>query len=115
MILINFLIEIMDNSPYYTKRDTFYYFIIADKAKMRDNRLAELFGDDVSYEYFRPGNNTDKIYCAKFWKDYNSIVRAKNPNLEVQSISRDKWINLIQENVGSVDPWYIKNLKILSP
>ncbi len=57
----------------------------------------------------------NKIYCAKFWKDYNSIVRAKNPNLEVQSISRDKWINLIQENVGSVDPWYIKNLKILSP
>jgi hypothetical protein len=104
---------------YFGKRDFFYYLEVADKSVNRDNQISELFGEDVKKLYHTSTTPNEFIYCAKFWKDKDSIQRfvsyRKKDYFKLKEISREEFINIIPEksDVGDVsrDLNYIKNLE----
>jgi hypothetical protein len=105
----------MDNQPYFGKRDTFYYVILASKEIIRDNKISEILGLDFEEKYASPitGWTTD-IWDAKFWKDESAVIRYvnRNPNSKLVKIDRSKFISLIPDNVKNPTERYLNNLKI---
>lgn len=102
---------------YLGKRDNFYCVVIEDKSVARDNKLSELFGDEVKLIYHSPGTCTEHIHCAKFWKDKGSALHniKTRPNRRLIELTRDEFINSIpdKEFVGMAasDVTYLKNLE----
>ena len=88
--------DVQINDPYFGKRDEFFYFEITDKSTQRDNKISELFDEQVIKFYHSPSGRTDKIYLAKFWKDKDSALRfinfRKKDNLLLKVINREEFI-----------------------
>ena len=111
--------DVQINDPYFGKRDEFFYFEITDKSTQRDNKISELFDEQVIKFYHSPSGRTDKIYLAKFWKDKDSALRfinfRKKDNLLLKVINREEFIKSIpdKDNCGdAVDARYLKNFEI---
>jgi hypothetical protein len=103
---------------YLGKRDKFYYLLVADKSINRDNQLSELFGEEVKLQYYSPLNITEFIYCARFWKDKDSVNRfisyKKSNTYQIKEMNREEFINSIPDksSVQISDERYIKNLEL---
>jgi len=86
---------------YFGKRDTFYCVEIADKSVIRDNQLSELFGEKVTKVYHSSNGKTELIYCAKFWKDKDSVLRFINYRTKNQfhlvELTREEFIESIPD------------------
>lgn len=102
-----------DLDIYSGKRDYFYYLISSDKATMRDNKISTLFDEPITEYYYTPLGNTSEIYCAKFWKDKNSILKVNKGSFEIVEISTDDFIKLIPDGIESPSKsYYLVNLKL---
>jgi hypothetical protein len=106
---------------YYGKRDDFYFVSITNKLISRDNKISELFGEEMTMMYHSPSITTDKIYLAKFWKDKDSAIRFINSHSHrgsytLHSLDRDGFINAIPEKdyagLDAVNQHYLKNLEL---
>jgi hypothetical protein len=104
---------------YFGRRDSFYYVEIADKSVNRDNQLSQLFGEEIKPVYHGSNYPTDKLYCAKFWKDKdsaNNFIRYQKKDIfKLKELSRQEFINLIPEKSEVGDDCrneiYLRNLE----
>jgi hypothetical protein len=109
-----------DITVYYGKRDKFYYIEIADIATLRDNRISQLFDEEVTISYYsnttkdsiKNSFDTPYIYQAKFWKDKKSAEyvanRHKSPN--IKEMDRIEFISAIPDEVDNQTADYKRNL-----
>lgn len=101
------------------KRETFYYFIVTDLNKIRDDKLSILFDEEKQPTYFlsecmnRKFTITEDIYMARFWKDKSAALKfgndlSNNLNdrsivLNLQTINRKEFIKKIPDLEDSDD------------
>lgn len=100
----------IDNTPYFGKRDIFYYILISDKQTMRDSIISELFGEESKKNYYNPisyKKSTNHIFLAKFWKDIYAVNKVVNSYLSynkklntqyiIKELYREDFIKLIPD------------------
>ncbi len=105
---------------YFGRRDIFYYVEVADKSVNRDNQISKLFGEQVKVTFQSDNYPTDKLYCAKFWKDkesaQNFIRYRKKDIFKLKEINRQQFIESIPEKSDVPDDvgnaMYLRNLLI---
>lgn len=103
------------NDIYFSKRDDFFYGVIADKQTKRDNKISDILGEDFIEYYYTPDTTKcDNIWDAKFWKDKVAAEKTANweSSIEIRKISRKEFISLIPDSVENPTIRYKKNLKI---
>lgn len=104
---------------FHPKRSEFYYVKMMDRQAIRDNRISELFGEELKITYLGANSKkVDKIYYARFWKDKKSaewaasqLAKRSETIFEVLVMDRDTFIKSIKDNKDK-DYVYLKNIKL---
>lgn len=100
---------------YFGRRDTFYYVEISTLQVRRDNKIAELFGEQPIKKFVSLTTPTEHLYLAKFWKDKVAADRFANGKLnsKVLSCTAQEFIDFVPDDVGDFikDGRFIKNLE----
>lgn len=110
------------------KRDRFYYFIVTDLQKMRDDKLSILFDEDTLTTFLseytkNTFQTTSEIHLARFWKDKMSAMRTAEQFTKIeeqkgnkvifklQSMNRREFIKTIPDLKDIPSYVYLKNKK----
>lgn len=102
------------------KRDKFYYIIISDIETNRDNRISEIFNEEISEYYVGKDNKkTDDISKSRFWKDNIAPKRLveklikSNPLLKTNIVEIDREMFLkITEKTPNTDYVCLRTLRL---
>lgn len=102
----------IDNSPYFGKRDMYYYISVSSIQIDRDNKISDLFGENIDALYIGQSNFnssdtsvTDDLRYVRFWKDKNGVNYFQNrtqmyriyTKLKICEMPSHDFINLIPD------------------
>lgn len=83
------------------KRDKFYYLLVTDLQKKRDDKISQLFDEDVEmrflsqYDKYRY-QTTNQIHLTRFWKDSGAALRVAEHHKKIQEQKGNQIIFEIQ-------------------
>jgi hypothetical protein len=103
------------------KRDLFFYVVVTDRQLKRENRLAQLFEEEVFTYYIGPNDtHMPDLVSARFWKDQPAAIRrcehlrsrGSKFDFELRNLSREEFIKLIPDKLDKNNYCYLRNLEL---
>lgn len=110
------------------KRDRFYYLIVTDLQKQRDDKISMLFDEETHTQFLSEYtkhnfSTTPEIHLARFWKDEKATRRVMENFIKIesqkgnkvifnlQSMSRSEFLKTIPDLDEVPSYVYLKNKK----
>lgn len=111
------------------KRDKFYYLLVTDLQKKRDDKISQLFDEDVEMRFLsqyerHSYKTTTQIHLTRFWKDSGAALRVAEHHkkiqqqkgnqiiFELQNMNRDLFLKSIPDDLKIDDYVLRKNQKL---
>ena len=102
------------------RRELFFYVIVTDKQINRENRLAQLFEEEIKTFYLGPyDKNVTNLISARFWKDQPAAIRkcekcrqnGSHFDYQISNLSRQEFIDLIPSDLYPMNYCESRNIE----